>query len=306
MSLRYGIIGTGAIGGYYGGKLANNGNDVHFLFHSDFEFILNNGLQIDSVDGSFHLSNVNAYNSTRKMPSCDVVFVCLKSINNRLLKEMLPPIIHNNTLVVLIQNGIGLEADLQKDFPDLSIAAGLAFICSGKVGKGHIDHQCYGRLTIAPFSKIDMNVIDHVIADLKAYGVDALTADYATARWKKAVWNVPFNGLTVVLNTMTDKLLENPATEQLIRDIMLEVIHAANAVGVEQTIGESFADAMIASTRVMKPYSPSMKLDFDFHRPLEIYYIYSRPIEEALKVGVDMPKVSMLEKELKFIEDLYL
>ena len=106
--MKYGIIGTGAIGGYYGGKLARAGQEVHFLFHSDYEFVKRNGLQIDSCDGSFHVQ-ANAYQTTSDMPQCDVVLVCLKSVNNTKLKELLPPLLHENTLVVLIQNGIGIE-----------------------------------------------------------------------------------------------------------------------------------------------------------------------------------------------------
>ena len=63
---------------------------------------------------------------------------------------------------------------------------------------------------------------------------------------------------------------------------------------------------MIQSTKVMIPYSPSMKLDFDHHRQMEINYIYSRPIEEAAKAGYKMSKVEMLEAELKFIQAGYL
>lgn len=305
MALRYAIIGTGAIGGFYGAKLKQAGNDVHFLLHTDYEFVLREGMQIDSCDGSFHLDHVETYSSTRQMPSCDVIFVCLKSINNRLLPTLLPPILKPDTLVVLIQNGIGLEADLQRFFPHLSIAAGLAFICSGKVGPGHILHQCYGSLTIAPYSHCDAARVSAVVDDLQTSSVKALTADYAVSRWKKAVWNVPFNGMTVVLNTQTDKLLLNSYTEELCRQMMFEVIGAANRVGVEQPIGEDFVDRMIANTKVMVPYSPSMKLDFDHRRPMEIYYIYSRTIEEARKVDFPMPCVGMLEKQLRFIEGNY-
>ncbi len=306
MSLKYAIIGTGAIGGYYGAMLAHGGKEVHFLFHSDYDYVKENGFQVDSVNGNFHLDKVNAYNSTKDMPQCDVVFVCLKSTNNVLLKDMLPPLLHKDTLVVMIQNGIGVEYDLQKLFPHLSIAAGLAFIGTGKVGKGHIHHQIFGKLTIAPYSFNNTALIDHIISDFTEVGMIAVTANYAEARWKKAVWNIPFNGLTVVLNTATNNILSNPATERLAYDMMIEVIRAANAVGVERAIPESFADNMMASTKTMPPYSPSMKLDFDFHRPLEINYIYSRPIEDALKAGYDMRKVAMLEVELKFIQDTYI
>ena len=80
--MRYGVIGTGAIGGYYGAKLAHAGQELHFLFHSDYEYVKQHGLQVDSCNGSFHLDDVNAYLHTEDMPKCDVVLVCLKSVNN--------------------------------------------------------------------------------------------------------------------------------------------------------------------------------------------------------------------------------
>lgn len=304
MSLKYGIIGTGAIGGYYGAKLSKSGHEVHFLFHKDYEFVKANGLQIDSVDGSFHLSHIAAYHHTTDMPQCDVVLVCLKSINNSLLKEILPPLLHPNTLVILIENGIGLEADLQEQFPTLRIAAGLAFICSGKFEPGVITHQSLGRLVIAPYSCQDSALLKQIVDDFSTSGIEAACSDYATARWKKAVWNIPFNGLTVVLNTTTDMLLSNKATESLIKSMMIEVIRAANSIGLEQPIRESFADTMIAVTKTMPPYSPSMKLDFDYHRPMEVYYLYSRPVIEAQKHDFDMPLTRMLEKQLTFIDSL--
>ena len=300
--MKYGIIGTGAIGGYYGAKLAQAGKDVHFLLHSDYEYVKEHGLQIDSCDGSFHLSKVNAYSRPKDMPVCDVVLVCLKSVNNHMLPSLLPPVVGEKTLVVLIQNGIGLEADMQEMFPDTWIAAGLAFICSAKTHPGTINHQCYGYINIGNFSCPQQELIDSVISDFREAGVEANEVEYNEARWKKAVWNMPFNGMTVALNTQTDVLLAHPSTLQLIRDQMMEVAHAARACGVKN-IGESFVDKMIYNTIHMTPYSPSMKLDYDFHRPMEIDYIYTRPIEEARKAGYKMEKLDMLEKQLRFLQD---
>ena len=103
MKLRYAIVGTGALGGFYGGMLAQIGKEVHFLFHNDYDFVCKNGLKIDSVLGNFHLQNINAYNSTDQMPKCDVVLVCLKTTNNKILKKILPPLLHPKTCVILIQ-----------------------------------------------------------------------------------------------------------------------------------------------------------------------------------------------------------
>lgn len=299
--MKYSIIGTGAIGGFYGGKLAKAGQEVHFLLHKDYEYVKQNGLQVDSCDGSFHLDDVNAYNDTTAMPPCDVVLVCLKSINNGMLKTLLPPLLHQRTLVVLIQNGIGVEEDVQRDFPGVQLAAGLAFICSAKTEPGRVNHQCYGSINLANYSCRNEALMAAVVAEFREAGIETGFVEYHEARWKKAVWNMPFNGMTVALHAQTDELLKHPETRQLIRDQMMEVVGASRALGVNG-VDEAFVEKMIRMTDEMTPYSPSMRLDYDFHRPMEIHYLYTRPIEIAREAGYRMPKLEMLEAELKFLE----
>ena len=299
--MTYSVIGTGGIGGYYGGRLAASGQTVRFLLHSDYEYVKQNGLQVDSCRGNFHLDRVEADADVREMPHSDVVLVGLKSVNNHLLPEMLRAVVTPQTVVVLIQNGIGLEADLQAAMPDLQIVAGLAFICTAKTGPGHISHYDYGHINLGNYSCRDAARFETLLGDFRAAGIEAAEVDYAEARWKKAVWNMPFNGMTVALNTTTDALLANESTRRLIREQMMEVIGAARACGVAH-IDASFADQMIEMTEQMTPYSPSMKLDFDYRRPMEIPYLYTRPIAEARKKGFEMPRLAMLEAQLRFIE----
>ena len=299
----YGVIGSGAIGAFYGAKLAKNGNEVHFLFHNDYDFVKQNGLKIKSCDGDFYLPKINAYNSTEKMPICDVVIVGLKTVNQQVLYKILPPLINKNTLVLLIQNGIGVEEDLQAVFPDLQIAAGLAFICSAKTEPGIVNHQCYGSINIGNFSCKDESKIDKILSDFNSSRITAAKVEYAEARWKKAVWNMPFNGMCVALNANTKQLLSHPETEKIIHLQMLEVINAAQKLGVKN-LDNSFADKMLQMTREMTPYFPSMKLDFDFKRKMEIFYLYSKPIEIAQKAGIEMPRLQMLEAILKFKEEI--
>ncbi|MCI6461564.1 MAG: putative 2-dehydropantoate 2-reductase [Prevotella sp.] len=294
--MKYAIIGTGAIGGYYGGKLANAGFDVHFLLHSDYDYVRQHGIQVNSCNGDFHLDAPNIYNNVEEMPKVDVVIVALKSTNNHLLRQLLAPLLNPGTLVLMIQNGIGIEPDVEKLFPDAWLAAGLAFICSNKTKPGIVDHLFYGNINIGNYSA-PKPVIDTLIADFDKAGVKAFDVDYLEARWKKAVWNMPFNGMSVVLNAQTDQLLADASTRTLIKAQMMEVVMAANALGVEN-IDEAFADKMIANTDAMVPYSPSMKLDHDYHRPMEVYYLYTRPIQEAASAGVDMPLLKDLEQKL--------
>jgi 2-dehydropantoate 2-reductase len=301
MSLKYAVIGTGALGGFYGGMLARAGKEVHFLFNSDYNHVKDQGLKIDSISGDFHLHNIFAYHSTTKMPVCDVVLVCLKTTNNAVLKEMLPPLLHQNTIIILIQNGLEVENDISVMFPETYIAGGLAFICASKIGPGHIAHHDYGKLNIGAHNTVNPELLQQVCNDFNEANVSThLSHDLLKSRWQKLVWNVPFNGLTVVLNTTTDQLVINHEARQLVHDLMMEIIHGANHCGVH--LEHNFADKMIELTENMAPYAPSMKLDFDYNRPMEIEYIYTRPIEAANRAGYEMKKVSMLEKQLRFME----
>lgn len=153
----FAVIGTGAIGGYYGARLHHGGHDVHFLFNSDYQHVVDNGLRVDSHYGDFSITSndLNAYSTSTDMPKADVVLVALKTTQNHLLGSLIQPLLKPNTLVMLLQNGIGAEQEVAETFKLPFVAGGLCFICSNKIGPGHIDHIDYGRITIACTAKVE-------------------------------------------------------------------------------------------------------------------------------------------------------
>ena len=110
--------------------------------------------------------------------------------------------------------------------------------------------------------------------------------------------------MTVVMDTSTDKLMQNPESRKLIKDLMLETQQGAAACGV--AIESEFIEKMLTYTDSMVPYAPSMKLDYDAKRPMEIKGIYSNPLKAALKGGADLKKIRMLEQQLYFKQSEYL
>lgn len=242
--MRYGVIGTGAIGGFYGARLARAGQEVHFLLHRDYDYVREHGLTVRSWQGDFHLAEPHIYKDTREMPQCDVVLVCLKTNNNPMLRELLPPLLHEHTLVVLIQNGIGVEADVQKMFPSTYLAAGLAFICSAKTEPGVVNHQFYGSINIGNYSCREASLVEKLITELREAEIEVNLVDYETARWRKAVWNMPYNGMTVALHCQTKDLMTQSDSRRLIYEQMLEICRATEALGVEG-VDERFAQKMM-------------------------------------------------------------
>jgi len=301
-NLVYGVIGTGAIGGFYGGLLADAGAEVHFLLHSDYEYVKANGLTIDSKVFGIKKVNRYFYASPQQMPPCDVIIVGLKTVQNHLLKDLIPPLLKKNSLVILIQNGLGMEEDLHSQLSDVQIAGGVAYIAASKFSAGVITHQELGNLMLGMFeTNADASVLERVINDFnQTQKIKCAYKNLNEIRWQKLVWNIPFNGLSVILDEQTDAMIFDVNANLLAKQMMEEVIQGARANGVllpDKTVTDS-----LTLTENMKPYSPSMKLDFDNHRPMEIKYMYEKPVEIAMRSGVHMSKVEMLAKLLRTVE----
>ncbi len=304
--MRYGIIGLGAIGGYYGGLLAKAGLDVSFLARSDYRVVKERGLVVESPDGDFHLSRVEVHDSPDAMPACDVAVVALKTTANSILPDVLPKVLKDGGIVVALQNGLGVESDAAEAAPNAgAVFGGLCFICSAKTGPGRICHQDYGRVVLGEFRPGyapagATAALERIVDDFSRAGIEVEpTGDLGVARWRKLVWNIPFNGLAVVLDATTEEILSDSHSRSLARTLMLETTAAARAAGFD--VNDGFADQMISDTERMKPYKPSMKLDFEAGRPLELDAIYWRPIAAAETAGGAMPATKALASLLEFM-----
>ena len=307
LSMRsYAIIGTGALGGYYGAKLQQAGLDVHFLLNSDYEYVNLNGLIVESPTGDFTLPCVNAYNDTAKMPLCDVVIVAIKTTHNYLLPKILPDVIKDDGVVLVLQNGLGIEEEVADIVGADRVIGGLCFLCSNKVAPGHIRHLDYGEIKLGEYTP-DYRVVGisermrQIASDFDSTGIPILLAeDLLLARWQKLVWNIPYNGLSVVLDARTDELMADPHTRVLVEELMQEVV--AGAAACNRIISDSFVEKMLDYTVNMKPYRTSMKIDYDEKRSLEVETMFGNPLRAAQKAGVNLPKIAMLYQQLKFID----
>jgi 2-dehydropantoate 2-reductase len=303
---RYAIIGTGAVGGFYGARLARAGLDVHFLLHNDFDHVREHGLTVDSCDGDFVLPHVQAYGRAADLPPADVVVVALKTTQNARLADLLPGPARGGGVVLTLQNGYGVEEAAARVVGPDRVMAGLCFLCSNKVGPGHIRHLDYGFVTLADYAADGRprGITDRmraVAADLRAAGIEVEFAeDLVLARWRKLIWNVPFSGLSVVLDSTSDRLMADPHTRRLAEDLMREVAAGARAFG--RTIGEDFIRHMMDLTDRMTPYRTSMQIDCDRKRPMEVEAIFGNPLRAAAEAGADLPRLAALYALLKFID----
>ena len=306
---RIGIVGTGAIGGFYGLMLARAGHDVHFLLRSEYAAVLEQGLRLNSaVHGHLHLQPVQAWRSADEMPTCDWLLVGAKTTSNAELAPVIAQMAAPGARVVLLQNGLAVEEQLRPLLSDsLHLLGGLCFICTHRAAPGVIEHQSLGAVNLGyhsgPATSIEARrvLVEEGAEPFRSAGLESTAMDdLQQARWQKLVWNVPYNGLSVLLDAGTTRLMAGSDSRALILDLMQEVVQGAAACG--HVLPEGYAQRLLAVTERMPDYLPSMYHDFKHKRPLELQAIYAAPLAAAAAVGCELPKVRMLYQALCFLD----
>ena len=304
---QYAIIGAGAIGGYYGARLQQAGFDVHFLLKSDYSVVKTQGLRVDSCEGDFTLPTVKAYENPAQVPPCDVAIVALKATQNAVLSEILPLVLKESGVVLLLQNGLGAEEKIAEIVPN-PIIGGLCFICSNKVAPGHIRHLDYGTIKMAQYCPDGglagiTDPLSAIAQDFQQAGLRVnLSEDLLLTRWEKLAWNIPFNGLSALLEATTAEIMATPETRSLAEALAGEVAEGAKAN--DRALSQEFIANLMARTAKMKPYHTSMKLDRDAKRPLEVEAIFGNPLRLATAKGIPLPRIETLYQQLKFVDQI--
>jgi len=322
--MKIAVVGCGAVGSYYGARLCRAGQDVYFLLRSDFDVVRQKGVAVRSVKGDFHVQPRCA-RLPAEIGGCDVVLIALKTTANDQFPGLLPPLVGPHTAVVTLQNGLGNIEQLARLFAPQQILGGLCFVCLNRLEPGIIHHMDYGLVVLGEFQRPAGPRTHKLAAMLQDAGVPCKVTDkLAQAQWEKLVWNIPFNGLGVAgtaglhafthppsagapLRSVgpclpTDKLLADPHWEKLVRELMMEIIHTARALG--HKIPDSTAADRIARTRTMGAYKASTLLDFERRQPLELESMFLEPLRQAQSAGVPVPRLAALCQVLQQLESL--
>ena len=310
------VVGCGAVGGFYGARLARAGEEVHFLLRSDYEVVRRHGVRIQSPSGDFRVQP-HCAKSPDQIGRSDLVLIGLKTTANDQFGTLLPPLVGPETAIVTLQNGLGNEELLAHLFSAEQILGGLCFVCLNRVEPGVIQHLDHGQVVLGEFQRYPEPRTHDLATRFRNAGIPCkVTDNLAKAHWEKLVWNVPFNGLGVAAAAgydavisgkvenpagtghclSTDQLLAEARWEQLVRELMLEVIASACALGLP--VEESLAERQIERTRSMGAYKASTLIDFERGLPLEMETLFATPLRLAREHGVLVPRLEALNSVL--------
>ncbi len=293
-SLKYAIVGSGAIGSFYGGKLAHAGCDVHFLMRRDLDAVRRNGLTLRSGDEVLHIGNVNAHGATGDIGPCDVVVISVKTTSNGDLEKLIPPLLKPGTVLLTLQNGLGNEEFLAERFGVERVMGGLCFVCLNRTAPGVVENFGPGTLSIGEFNRPAQPRTRAIVEAFASAGIETrLVENLITERWRKLVWNIPFNSLAIAAGRATvGDVLADEGLHLLTKNLMREVIGAAGKLG--HAIPLDFIGEQIARSLPMGAYRPSSLIDYEAGRAVEVESIWGEPYRRALRAGADCARMETL------------
>lgn len=299
---RIAVVGSGAIGCYYGAKLAAFGRQVHFLMRRDMSEVRKSGLRIRGKNENVYVPKVKVYESTEEIGPCDLVLIAVKATSNADLPALLPPLLKERTILLTLQNGLGNEEFLERRFGAEGLLGGLCFVCLSRVSPGVVEHYDYGRMAIGEFARHPQARTHDVSWEFKRCGiVSTVVENLALERWRKLVWNIPFNGLSITAGGIdTAAILADENLRLMALALMDEVIAAANKCGLPLRTAEALTQ--MKRTETMGAYKPSTLIDFENGKPLEMEAIWGEPLRRGLGAGARMPRLEALYASLKALD----
>ena len=296
------IVGSGAVGGYYGGMLAHSGHDVHFLMRADLETVRRDGLVILTKGREVRLPRLQCAGTTAEIGPVDLVIISVKATANRELERLLPPLIGKGTALLTLQNGLGNEAFLSERWGAERVMGALCFVCINRDAPGVIRHIDHGSISIGEYRRPVSARVRAVAEAFNAVDVQANAVDDLEGeRWRKLLWNIPFNGLSIAAGANVAEVLADAGLRVLARSLMGEVLDAARRLGHE--IPDSFADWQIERSDSMGPYRPSSMIDYEMGRPVEVEAIWGEPLRQGLAAGAKMRRLEFLHGIIRHVTE---
>jgi 2-dehydropantoate 2-reductase len=314
MSTKILIVGAGAVGAFYASRLAQvRGAEVSVVCRSNYKAVAANGFQVTSPKyGDYTFTPTKTFANPQEARKSgidwDYVVVSTKALPDVSDdSEILEGLVSDSTAIVLIQNGLGVESPYEKRFPKVTILSAVTIVSAAQTSPGKIKHNRWTRISIGPWQTRNSNEARGALQNkrfvdlLQAGGIkDAECYDHANlqfVRWHKIAINASMNPSSVLSNGSTNESMAND--EELYRHlkgVMDEVLATApKVIGSPLPAGLATSEQILNSTkRNTSGSKPSMQLDWEQGKRMELEVILGNPIRMAREKGFEMPRLQTL------------
>jgi len=289
--MRVAVMGSGALGGYFGALLARGGADVSFIARgAHLEAMRRDGLRVDGGPDPFHLEQVCATEDPADVGPVDLVMVCVKLWDTDAALEQLRPLVGPDTALVSFQNGVLKDSYLRAAYDESQLLGGVAYVATTVSAPGVISRTGpLQRLIVGEFDGRRSARVEAFHAAAVAGGIDAeVSDDIRRAIWEKFVFLVGLSATTTAMRVPIGPIRENPESRSLLLDLMREVVAVGRAHGVP--LPEDYADQRLEfADGVSAEMTSSMHHDLERGNRLEVRWLSGGVVELGREVGVETP-----------------
>ena len=296
------VAGAGAVGTFYASKLHQAGAEVSVIARTNADKIRKKGYFIKSILGDFTFTPAQVLDKAADyQDKADYILVASKALPEINLPEMIRAAVSENTVIVLIQNGIDVEIPLSEAFPKNELISAVANIAVSRESATTVNHQEFGILTIGNYPSGLSDKAKFFATMLNKAGTECKVTDkILEARWKKLLWNAAYNSISVVTRSDTKLISVSPEVSTLADKIMHEVYNTAKAY--DMNIPADLIEFFKAETLKMKPFKTSMLQDYEAGKPIEVEAITGNALRKAQKAGVETPCLQSMYGILKLLD----
>ena len=290
--MRIAVFGAGGVGGYFGGRLAQAGEDVVFIARGDhLKALLTHGLRVDSVKGDFVLKSVKATDDPAQAGIVDVILVGVKAWQVTNAAEAMRPMVGPETFVLPLQNGLEAPTQLAAVLGDQHVLGGLCGLSTYIVGPGHIRHA--GAEPFVRLGELDNRPSDRVEWLRKAFertsGITVnIPSDIHVAMWQKFVLITAWSGMGAITRAPIGIFRSQPGTRQMLEKTMCEICDVAQARDIDLP-EDVVVKTMIFLDALPSEGTASMQRDIMDGKPSELESQNGAVVRLGQEVGVETP-----------------
>lgn len=294
--MRVAVMGAGAVGGYFGAKLARAGHEVWFIARRErLKAYRSTGISVESIDGDFDLVPVRAIRDASSVGKVDMVLFTVKSTGTRRAAEEARALVGPYTTVLSIQNGVDNEAVLEEVLGEDRIVPGVAVIGVSMPEPGHILHTNNGSITLGEVNGEETDRVRSICKAFAEAGVDTkVTTDVRTIKWRKLIWNASFNPIAALTGMRVLEIIEDDTSRTIAEGAMRETIEVGKALG--HNVGDYQIERATQRNPNWAHSKTSMLQDIESGRPTEIDALSGAVVRYGREKGVPTPVMETLHR----------
>lgn len=281
------VMGSGAVGGYFGAKLAHNGTRVTLIARGEhLAEIRRRGLEVRSVEGDFTV-HPDSTDDPSDVGPCDLVLFTVKSYATQSVAELVKPLVGPGTAVLCLQNGVDNEDKLARTLGDESVLSGVAYIGAEVVKPGRLVHESRGEILFGERNGTLSDRVKRIEALFQAAGVPCQAVnDIVPRKWQKFLFNCALNAMTAITGCRLSTLMRVAESRRLFERTLREVERLARCEGIG--LPEDVVEQVMATADKMDIRS-SMQADLERGRKIELDTFNGYAVELGEKHGVPTP-----------------